>query len=520
MTPTSTELSVDASPRTADSNGGIRARRVALLSATAVLLTISGCATVQSKGGLADVQRLVGQRAAHEVKWKQGSAEDAAVAAAVSNLLKDTLSVDEAVQIALLNNPALQARYETLGVAQADLVQAGLLANPVFGASYADSSGPSKRTFGITQDFLSLFTLAPRKQIAAVNFERSKLEVSDAVLDLAAQVKSAYYTVEGDEQALELFRQVVSAAQAAAELAQRQYQAGTLSKREQRLHQAFYAQTLLDLQRTELQLAADREGLNRLLGLWGVNTQWTVPKRLPELPMQAPSFEPFAISQRYDIEAPSFERLESLAISQRYDIAALEKERQAVAGALGFTSNYRFLSALGFGYSYEKDASEIFRGPSLELGLPLFDRSQANIARLQSQLRETERRLEALAVDVRADVREAHSRLIAAHEAVLHYQRAVLPTQQDIVDETLKFYNGMLMGVYDLIRAKQDQVSAGRDYIAAIKEYWLASTNLERILGGRLPGSQSAQPPAQSPSQALPQSQPSEAKPAENQHKH
>jgi outer membrane protein, heavy metal efflux system len=482
----------------------IIAKHVGLIGAAAALLVASGCTSVQPKAGFADVQRLVGQRASHEVKWKQGGAEDAAVAAAVSNLLKDTLAVDEAVQIALLNNPALQARYESLGTAQADLVQAGLLSNPVFSASYMGSSGPSKRTYAITQDFLSLFTLAPRKQVAGINFERNSLEVANAALDLAAQVKVAYYTVEGDEQALELFRQVVSAAQAAAELAQRQYQAGTLSKREQRLHQAFYAQTLLDVQRTELQLAADRETLNRLLGLWGANTQWLVAKRLPEVPEQAPGFE----------------RLESLAISQRYDIAALIKEREVVAGALGFTRNYRFLSALGIGYGYERDGGDTFRGPSLELSLPLFDRSQASIARLESQLRETERRLEALAVDVRADVREAYARLIAAHESVRHYQRAVLPTQQDIVDETLKFYNGMLMGVYDLVRAKQDQVTAGRDYIAAIKEYWLATTGLERVVGGRLPGTEFAKPAVQPPPKQMSPSEAMESKPVEDKHHH
>jgi outer membrane protein, heavy metal efflux system len=481
------------------------ARYLALAGAAAVLLVASGCASVQPKAGFSEVQHLVRQRASHEVKWKQGGAEDSAVAAAVSKLLKDTLTMDEAVQIGLLNNPALQARYESLGMAQADLVQAGLLSNPVFSASYTSSSGgPSKRTYAITQDFLSLFTLAPRKQVAGMNFDRNKLEVANAVLDLAAQVKVAHYTVEGDEQALELFRQTVSAAEAAAEFAQRQYQAGTLSKREQRLQQAFYAQTLLDVQRTEMRLAADREALNRLLGLWGVNAQWQVPKRMPEVPEQAPGFE----------------RLESLAISQRYDVAALIKEREAVGGALGFTRNYRFLTALGIGYGYEKDSGEIFKGPTLDLSLPLFDRSQASIARLESQLRQTERRLEALAVDVRADVREAHARLVAAHASVQHYQKVVLPTQQDIVEETLKFYNGMLMGVYDLVRAKQDQVAAGRDYIAAIKEYWLTTTGLERAVGGRLPGAEPTKAAEQPPAKPMSPSKSTESTTVEDKQEH
>ncbi len=397
------------------------------------------------------------------------------MADAVRALLRDKLTVDEAVQVALLNTPSLQAVYERLGVAQADVVHAGLLSNPVFSLGYQRSTtgvSHSKTNLGVTQDFLSILTLAPRKQLAGASFEKAKLAVGQEILRTAAEVKAVYYTVVGDAQALELFRQALTAAQAAAELAQRQYDAGTLSKREQRLQQAFYAQTLLDVAATELQLASDREKLNRMLGLWGANTIWQVPARLPEVPASAPLFE----------------KLESVAIAERLDLAALKRERDIVAGSLGYTKDYRYLSVLGIGYGYERDIlDETLRGPTLELGLPLFDRSQGNIARLESQLRETQRKLEALAIDIRSEAREAYTRVLAAQATVEHFKAAVLPVQQDIVNETLKFYNGMLLGIYDLLRAKQDQVAAGRDYIHAIKRYWLAYVDLEKALGGRLP---------------------------------
>ena len=64
--------------------------------------------------------------------WNLGTELDAQVDQEVRALLQDTLTVDGAVQVALLNNRNLQALYAELGVAQADLVQAGLLRNPVF----------------------------------------------------------------------------------------------------------------------------------------------------------------------------------------------------------------------------------------------------------------------------------------------------------------------------------------------------------------------------------------------------
>lgn len=449
------------------------ARSLCLGLVTVTLL--SACVSVQPKPGFSDVERIVATKISQQVKWNQGKQEDAAVAEAVQGLLKDDLTAEEAVQVALLNSPSLQAAYERLGVAQADLVQAGLLSNPVFGILYQASTAGmsySRREVSITQDFLSLLSLAPRKQLAGAAFEKVKLEVGQEILRTAALVKTAYYTVEGDEQALELYRQVVTATQAAAELAQQQYEAGTLSKREQRLQQAYYAQTLLDLANTEGQLAADRERLNRLLGLWGDNTRWRVPKRLPEVPSSLPVFE----------------KLETFAVAQRLDLAALKRERDIVSGSLSYTRKYRFLSALGVGLNYERDSvGERLRGPSLELGLPLFDRSQASIARQESQFREIERRLQALAIDVRSEVREGYLRLLSAQAAVAHFRSAVLPIQQDVVNETLKFYNGMLLGIYDLLRAKQDQVAAGRDYINAIKNYWIAYVDLETTLGGRFP---------------------------------
>ena len=245
-----------------------------------------------------------------------------------------------------------------------------------------------------------------------------------------------------------------------------------MSKREQRLQQAFYAQSLLDAAAAEVQSRRrPREIESHARAVRGQH-KLASPAHLPEVPSTAPAFE----------------KLESLAIAERLDVAALKRERDIVAGSLGYTKKYRFLSVLGIGYRYEKDIlDETLRGPTLELGLPLFDRSQGNIARLESQLRETERRLEALAIAIRSEVREAYTRVLAAQAAVEHFKAAVLPVQQDVVNETLKFYNGMLLGIYDLLRAKQDQVTAGRDYIDAIKSYWLAHVDLEKALGGRLP---------------------------------
>ncbi len=152
-------------------------------------VVLSGC-SVPKKGGFADVEGLVEARAGHRVHWSQGTPEDTEVENAIQAMLAEELSVDASVQIALLNNRNLQATYEDLGIAQADLVQAGLLSNPVFFGSVRPATGSSSGTnteFGVVLNFLDILIRPARKKLAVVDLEEAKLRVANAVLNLAAE---------------------------------------------------------------------------------------------------------------------------------------------------------------------------------------------------------------------------------------------------------------------------------------------------------------------------------------------
>src|SRR5574341_616243 len=189
---------------------------------------ITGCASVPKEAGFPDVQKLIEQRIGRQVHWNQGTPEDVKVAGVIQSMLKQELTLDAAVQIALLNNRSLQATYEELGIAQADVVQAGLLRNPIFFASFrfmdraVDRHRSTNTEFSVDQDFLDLLMLPLRKKVATAQFEQAKLHVGNAVLNLSAEVRSAYYTLQADEQTLEMRRTVVQATEAAVEIATRQ----------------------------------------------------------------------------------------------------------------------------------------------------------------------------------------------------------------------------------------------------------------------------------------------------------
>ena len=436
------------------------------------LLVLTGCAAVSRETVQDQIAQTVAQRHSSLVEWHAGSPEEQIVQDKVRRMLSDQLTVEEAVAIALVNNRQLRAVLTRAEVARADLVQAGLLENPVFGVSILDGASGTQIEYSLFVDFLNLFTLSARKHLAADQLERARLEVAQAVLDLAAEVKRNYYALLADRQMLALYAQVLNATDAAAELARRQHAAGTLSLREQALHQAFFAQAALEGARAETRYASDREKINRLLGLWGPLTDWQLPPQLPDPPVGLPA----------DAD------LERLAMAQRLDLAARQAQVQVAHTTLHYARQTRWLSLFGLGFTVERDVDGNYaRGPDLELGLPLFNRNQGRIAALEAELSAAENQYAQMAIDARAQVREAEGQMRAAHDALIHYREAILPLADLVLGETLKFYNGMLLDVYEVLDAKRSQIDATRDYIATWRDFWIAWTDLERAVGTALP---------------------------------
>jgi cobalt-zinc-cadmium efflux system outer membrane protein len=246
-----------------------------------IVWAATGC-SVPKGAGFSEVRQSVAARIDRQVEWTRETPEDEAVAASVTRLLDGELTVDGAIQIALLNNQQLQAVYEELGVAQAALVQAGLLKNPMFDAAVRLrlTGGPVNPEFSIAQDFLDLLYIPMRKRVASAEFEAAKQRVTGAVLDLAGEVRVAWYQVQAELQLLELERTVLSTAEAAAYAAARLRQAGNITDLELASQEALAAQARLDVAATEAHVVDLRERLNSLMGLWGAQTEWTIAGRL------------------------------------------------------------------------------------------------------------------------------------------------------------------------------------------------------------------------------------------------
>jgi cobalt-zinc-cadmium efflux system outer membrane protein len=409
------------------------------------------------------------------VHWNQGAAEDEAVASQISAMLDQPLTPEQAVQIALLNNRRLQATYEDLMVAQADLVQAGLLRNPVFDAEviFAQSGGATVE-LSLVQDFMHVFQIPLRKKIAGARFEAAKLRVAAEVIDKARDVYADSIKLIAATQMVELRRTVMEAGEASYDLAKRLHEAGNITKLSLAIERTQYEQAKLDLAAAETEQIAMRERLNVQMGLWGRDSaRWSMIDRLAD--PQAEQGDPHA------------ELILQQALDNSLSLAASRQNIESLHRRLGLERTYGLLPEFDAGAKGDRDADsgDWAVGPVFSLPIPLFDQGQASTAAAAAEVRRAQAEYYATAVDVRAAARAAHARLLAATSRVEYYQQIILPLSQEVVDQTQLQYNAMQVGAFDLLQARQQQINAGARYVEALAEYWLARGSLQTLrMGG------------------------------------
>jgi cobalt-zinc-cadmium efflux system outer membrane protein len=439
------------------------------------LLFFSGCASVALNAGFDDVQATVEERSASRIFWNNGTELDKEAAEKLGALLKAKLTADEAVQIALLNNRDLQATYSDLGVAQADLVQAGLLNNPVFDAAikFPTSGGQANLELAAVMNFLDVFYMPLRKRVATARFEEAKLRVTGAVLGFAAQAKTAFYLHLANEQVLELQQTIVQALNASLDLARRLHEAGNITDLDLARERALAEGGKLALRSAEIAMRQSREQLNDLMGLWGKNTDWQTDGRLPDI-----SAEPMPT-----------EDIERVALSRSIDLSH-GRQRIIVAGEqLGFNKTTALIPELNLGPFGERNEGAWEVGPVLEFPIPLFDQGQARVGRAAAELRRAQQEYYALAVRIRSTARAVRDRMEGSRDRALYYRDIMLPLRERIVNEAQLQYNAMQLSPFQLLRAKEQQIETAAAYVDTLRDYWLAHGDASQLLSGRLPGS-------------------------------
>ncbi|MDQ6824942.1 MAG: TolC family protein [Candidatus Eremiobacteraeota bacterium] len=413
------------------------------------------------------------QRIGAHVTFPAKGTDSTASFAAAREILSRSLSVDDAVQLALLNNAGLKASFADLGIAEADLVQAGRVSNPRFVYSNRRSSDITTIDRTILFNVMSLLVMPLSQKIAGRQLETAQLEVASDVLELVGTTRRAYFSAVAAQESVKYFEQVSLAAEAGAELAAKMAAVGNFNKREQMREQVFYADASAQLAKARLTAAVARERLARLLGLSGQDVRFPLPERLPDLP-GAP------------LELVDAERT---ALERRLDIQLAKLSTEATAANLGLTKATRFVNVLELGYTNESSTGERRQnGYEIDIELPLFDWGDAKLARTEATYMRSLHRTAALAVSAQSEVREAYQTYRTSYDLARHYRDEIVPLRKRIADENVLRYNGMLISVFELLADAREQIASVNAAIEALRAFWIADTDLQLALNGTSPG--------------------------------
>ena len=448
------------------------APRAARLAGVLVALALGACASPDPDGTFDAMRQSAGPHlgAGVELAWAREPAAQQRIDERVAQLLSQPLGREEAVQVALLNNRGLQAAFAELGLTDAQVAQAGRLPNPGFSFGRVTRGDEVELERGLHLDLARLLVLPLIRQQEARRLAQVQAQVAMQVLALAADTRKAWVEAVAARESARYADQVMQAAQAGAELARRMAQVGNFNTLQRAREQMFHAEAAQNLARAQQQAHATRERLTRLLGLWGEQTRFTLPERLPDLPAQPR-------------ELPDLERL---ALSQRLDVAAARASVEQTARHLGLTRSTRLVNVLELGaMRNSSNEAPTQKGWEVGLELPLFDWGTARVAQAQAVYMQAVHRAADTAIQARSEVREAYGAYRTAWDIARHQREEVVPLAARISEENLLRYNGMLIGVFDLLADARAQIASVHGAIQSQREFWIAQAELDMALVGK-----------------------------------
>jgi outer membrane protein TolC len=393
--------------------------------------------------------------------------------AIVKALQRRPLTVDSAVQIALLSNRGLQAAYNELALAETDLVGDSLPPNPTFSISRISGNGALEIERQVVGDILALATLPFRSEIARQRFQKAQLRAAEETLRLAADVRRAYYRAVAANELVGLLTDAKSTAEATAQLAQKLGETGSLNKLDQAREQVFYAETTADLATLRQEATSSRERLIRLLGLWDTDIGIRLPQKLPILPRQPLSLP----------------RIEVDAVAHRIDLQIARIELAALAKSLNLTEASRFVTLLdvaGIDRKTRDPEGAPFREPGFDVQfqIPIFDGGEVRVRQAAEIYNQAFNLLTEKAVNIRSEARDAFRVYRSTYDIAGHYQREVLPLRKIISEEMQLRFSSMQVDVFALLTEARQRIAALRAAIEAKRNFWLAQSELQTAING------------------------------------
>jgi len=453
---------------------------------TLAALGLGGCAGFSQDGGFDAVANATRTHLGKEVEWPRSAHAQAEVDARVTALLAHPLSVEDAVQIALLNNHTLRAAFQELGISEAELVQAGRLPNPRFDLRHASAAGQYDIEETLSFNVLALLTMPYAHDIEKRRFAQTQNLIVQRVAQLAKDTREAFYAAVAARQSLDYLQQVRVAAETGAELAQRMVSAGNWNRLDQAREQSFYTDAVQNLARARL---AEESARERLMGLLGLPAQQSA--QAAALQSAQPAAQPaLQLAQALPELPASLDGLadvERAVLQDRLDLQLMRMHIDELGKNLGLTKSTRFVNVLDIGATRVRQGPReepYERGYTVTLEVPIFDSGAARVKKSEAIYAQAVDRFAQAAIEARSQIRLAYAGYRAAFELAQRQRDEVLPLRQAIAQQNLLRYNASLISIFELLSDAREQVISVDGYIQSVRDFWIAKSRLDGALLG------------------------------------
>lgn len=438
------------------------------------VLVLTGCASADIEQSTQNINRDYGGFTQGQLKLAGQAGQRADMQARANGLLHQALSQDDAVQLALLNSPALQALLASHQANMANAAQGGRISNPLFNFERSRQAGELEIGRMLSMGLLDILSLPQRQKMAQHDLAQAQTQLSMDVVERVSQVRMAWVKAVAARQSLVYAQQVMDAADASAELAGRMRKAGNFNNLQAARQQAFQADAMAQLNLASHASLAAREELVRLLGLNDEQEKkLMLPERLPDLPATPrPAQDVGTLATR--------NRLDIRLAQQEFDAAAARQGLNLVSSfsdiELGVRRNTIFDDA---------GKADIKRGVEVSIRLPVFDWGDARRTAMNASTLAASYRLQETVNNAGSHLRVSYSAYRTMYDIARQYRDEVLPLRKRISAENQLRYNGMFISVFELLADTREQINSVIAAINAEQQFWLADAALQAELVGK-----------------------------------
>lgn len=502
--------------RTTRSHGQGTGSALCRLGLVAVVMMLAGCTQVQPKAEYERTRQLVtestGAGTVYDPEAPPLTDEK------LDAILRDGLTMEEAVRVALLNNRRLQAEFASIGVAKAEWVQAGLLSNPTLGLAllFPEGGGLSNLQVNLAQNIVDLWQIPIRKRVAKLELEHTILRIARAAGELVNNTRRAYYHTLASAQLARLAQENLDVFTKSHDAIRARREAGAVAPLDENLARGELLQAQALLRDAQLQAATAKRELAKLMSvevdLGDIRLGDDLPGS-PIRPLNADELIALARDKRLDLQAvqqaaqasnekirleyakifpeisigPSLERPERRAMPGR-TIGADFARASIAAGAPTLPE----IQTPGQRRAEKREVIDTILGPSVNMTLPIFDQNQAQIARARFERTQMVKSYEDLYLGIAQDIRIAADRAGVSWSQVDFYRDELIPQALRNLRFAEASYRAGSTDIITLLQSQRASIQVRQAYVAVWSGAAIAWADLELAVGVPMAGDEAA----------------------------